>query len=88
MGGVTTYFAEDHAEVPHNSDEANNYPQEFLHSLTPSRMPPHTLELKVGCIVMLLRDLDPCNGLCSGTRLFVRHLYRNSIRAEVLGGSH
>ena len=88
VGGVTTYFAADHDEVPHNPDEASNYPQEFLHSWTPSGMPPHTLELKVGCIVMLLRELDPCNGLCSGTRLFVRHLYRNSIRAEVLGGSH
>ena len=88
VGDVTTYFAADHAEVPDNPDEANNYPQEFLHTLTPSGMPPHTLELKVGCIVSLLRNLDPTNGLCNGTRLFVWHLYRNSIRAEVIGGSH
>ena len=51
-------------------------------------MPPHTLELKVGCIVMLLRNLDLSIGLCNGTQLFVQHLYRNRIRAEVLGGSH
>ena len=88
VGDVTTYFAADHAEVPDNPDEANNYPQEFLHTLAPSGMPRHTLELQVGCIVMLLRNLDPTNGLCNGTRLFVRHLYRNSIRAEGLGGSH
>ena len=25
-----------------------NFPQEFIHSLTPSRMPPHTLKFKVG----------------------------------------
>ena len=54
----------------------------------PSVMPPHTLELKVGCSVMLLRNLDPSNSLCNGARLFVQHLYRYSIRAEVLGGSH
>ena len=59
-----------------------------MHTLTPSGMPPHTLELKVGSIVMLLQNLDPTNGLCNSTRLFVRHLYRNSIRAEVVGGSH
>ena len=88
LGDVTTNFAADHSEVPNNPDEANNYPQEFLHTLTPSGMPPHTLELKVGCIVMLLRNLDPTNGLCNGTRLFVRHLYRNSIGAEVLDVSH
>ena len=33
VGDVTTYFAADHAEVPDNPDEANNYPQEFLHNL-------------------------------------------------------
>ena len=85
---VTTYFAADHAEVPDNLDEASNYPQEFLHALAPSGIPPHALELKVGCIVMLLRNLDLSIGLCNGTQLFVQHLYRNRIRAEVLGGSH
>ena len=74
MGELTAYFTADDAVVPDNSDEANNYPQEFLHSLKPSGMPPHTQELKVGCIVMLLRNLDPTNGLCNGTRLFVQHL--------------
>ena len=73
--------------MPENPDEANNYPQEFLHSLTPSGMPPYTLEPKVGCMVMLLRNVDRSNGLCSANRLFVRHLYRNNIRAEVLAGS-
>ena len=85
VGDVTTYFTADHAEVPDNPDD---YPQEFLHTLAPSGMQQHTLELQVGCNVMLLRNLDPTNGLCNGTRLFVRHLYRNSIRAEGLGGSH
>ena len=74
VGDVTTYFAADHAKVPDNPDEANNYPLEFLHSLTPSEMPPHTLKLKVGCIAMLLRSLDPSNDLCNGTQLFVWYL--------------
>ena len=85
VGDVTTYFTADHAEVPDNPDD---YPQEFLHTLAPSGMQQHTLELQVGCNVMLLRNLDPTNGLCNGTRLFVRHLYRNSIGAEVLDVSH
>ena len=34
------------------------YPQEFLHSLNFSGVPPHKLNLKVGIPVMLLRNLN------------------------------
>ena len=88
MADVTTYLTVDHAEVSDNQDEANNYPQEFLHTLSQSGMPPHTLEPKVGSIVIQLWNLDQTNSLCKDPQLFVQHLYRNSIRAEVYGGSH
>ena len=41
------------AEVLDNQDEGNNYPQEFLQTLTPYGMPPNTLEVKgwVHCYV-------------------------------------
>ena len=50
---VTLYFAGDHAEVLDNQHEANNYPHEFLQTLTPYAMPPDTLEVKgwVHCYV-------------------------------------
>ena len=64
--------------------EKRNYPDEFLHSLTPSGMPQHKLCLKLGVIVMLLRNLDPKNGLCNGTRLIVKQLHRHVIEAEIL----
>ncbi|PWZ18516.1 ATP-dependent DNA helicase PIF1 [Zea mays] len=51
-------------------DDPNNYyPSEFLNTLTPNGLPPHVLKLKIGCPVMLLRNIDPANGLCNGTRL-------------------
>jgi hypothetical protein len=37
--------------------DALNYPPEFLHDQTPSGMPPHTLALKIGVIIMLLYNL-------------------------------
>ena len=84
VGDVTTYFAANHAEVPDNPDEAKNYPQKFLHILTPYGMPPHTLQLKVGRIVMLLRSLGPSNGLCNGTRLFTEIVLEQEFLVEIM----
>ncbi|RCV17325.1 hypothetical protein SETIT_3G211200v2 [Setaria italica] len=46
----------------------NNYPLDFLNSITPNGLPPHELTIKKNCPVILLRNLDPHNGLCKGTR--------------------
>eukprot|EP00267_Zea_mays_P048853 XP_020401468.1 uncharacterized protein LOC109943072 [Zea mays] len=70
-------------------DDPNNYyPSEFLNTLTPNGLPPHVLKLKVGCPIMLLRNIDPGNGLCNGTRLVVRGFQKNSIEAEIVLGQH
>ena len=69
-----------------NVDERAQYPVEFLNSLTPCEMPPHRLRLKVGAIVMILRNLNLHEGLCNGTRLLIYSLHDNCIDAEVLTG--
>jgi hypothetical protein len=79
--------------VYHSFNEAddnphNYYPQEFLNTMTSNGLPPHVLKLKLGCPVILLRNLDPANGLCNGTRLVVRGCQRNSIDAEIVLGQH
>ena len=60
---------------------------EFLHSQTPCGMPLHKLQLKVGCPIMLLRNLDIKKGLCNGTRLKVLRLGDRCIEAEIVSGS-
>ncbi|GFV08867.1 ATP-dependent DNA helicase [Trichonephila clavipes] len=37
----------------------NNFQLDFLNGITPSGMPLHVLNLKVGAVVMLLRNLNP-----------------------------
>ncbi|PWZ11729.1 ATP-dependent DNA helicase PIF1 [Zea mays] len=69
-------------------DPHNYYPPEFLNTLTPNGLPPHVLKLKIGCHVILLRNIDPANGLCNGTRLVVHGFQRNSIDTEIVLGQH
>jgi ATP-dependent DNA helicase PIF1 len=69
-------------------DLQNNYTIDFLNSITPNGLPPHVLKLKANCLVILLRNLDPHNGLCNGTRLMIRAFQDNAIDAEIVGGQH
>jgi len=84
QGGEVEYHSFDSVvDDPHNY-----YPSEFLNTLTPNGLPPHVLKLKVGCPIILLRNIDPANGLCNGTRLVVRGFQRNTIDAEIVLGQH
>jgi ATP-dependent DNA helicase PIF1 len=60
------------------------YPTEFLNSLNFSGVPPHKLVLRVGCPIILLRNLT--GGLANGTRLIVKRLGDRVIEAEVATG--
>ncbi|KAF7372298.1 ATP-dependent DNA helicase [Mycena venus] len=63
-------------------------PAEYLRSLDASGLAPGELSLKVGCPIILLRNLAPASGLCNGTRLVVRRMSDRVLEAEILGGEH
>ena len=86
-GQEKQYLSSDTA-ICDQEHEANNYTPEFLNSLTPSGMPPHKLSLKVGAIIMLLRNLDIRKGLCNGTRLIIHRLHERVLDAEILTGAN
>lgn len=67
-------------------EQTANHPTEFLNSLEPSDVPPHRLLLKVGCVIILLRNLNPPK-LSNGTRLTVGNLFYNVIEATILTGA-
>ncbi|KAK9050793.1 hypothetical protein SSX86_030238 [Deinandra increscens subsp. villosa] len=84
VGEEKVYYSFDEAE-----DDCNNlYPVEFLNTLNVSGLPPHRLRLKVGCPIILLRNIDPSHGLCNGTRLICKGFQRNVIDAEIAVGQH
>ena len=60
-------------------DTNNHYQEEFLNTLLPNGLPPHKLELKLNCPIILLRNLDTSNGLCNKTRMVCRKFEKNVI---------
>ena len=66
----------------------NAYPSEFLNSITLSGMPPHSMTLKVGAPVILLRNLraGSGNGLRNGTQLTIQKLGTKVIELEISSG--
>lgn len=73
---------EEGVDNPHRAE----VPQEVLRSITGSGLPPGDLNLKAGCPVILLRNLNAGVGLCNGTRLVVTRMENRVIEGRILGG--
>ena len=84
-GEGRTYLSADSVA---EEDLHNAYQTDFLNSITLSGMPPHSMTLKVGAPVMLLRKLraGPGNGMCNGTRLNILKLGKNVLEVEIASG--
>ena len=58
---------------------------ELLNTLpTPSGMAPHKLELKKGCPLVILKNLNVSEGLCNGTRCILVGISRNYLTVQLL----
>nr|GEX57523.1 hypothetical protein [Tanacetum cinerariifolium] len=83
-GDEKIYYSFDAAQ----DDKNNLYPMEFLNSLNVSGLPPHVLRLKIGCLRILLQNLDPSDGLCNGTRLICQKFKSAIFDAKIVVGQH
>ena len=85
-GQEREYLSVDSVSADSDMDAAarDSIPLELLHSMTPSGMPRHKIVIKVGTVVMLVRNMDKARGLTNGTRLIVRHLSDNILQCDVL----
>jgi ATP-dependent DNA helicase PIF1 len=78
---ITTYQSIDTVE----ETDSHLYPVEFLNSINIPGIPPHTIQLGVGMIIMLLRNLDLHNGHCNGSRYIITKLCPHIIEAQTIG---
>ena len=66
----------------------DDIPEDFLRSVELSSLPLSELKVKIGCPLMLLRNLDPSKGLCNGTRFILLRAYTHILEVFIIGGDH
>jgi hypothetical protein len=86
-GEERTYYSTDESKSDrrYEIDEAETE-EEALNSFNPAGLPPHVLKLRVGAMIVCLRNIGFGRGIVNGTRMVVTELGIESIRAKLLDG--
>jgi hypothetical protein len=71
-----------------DEDALVNYPVEYLNAINCSGFPLAKLELKVGCPIMILQNLDAAHGVCNGSRGILRRCRNRVLEVELITGDH
>ncbi|XP_058746518.1 uncharacterized protein LOC131619442 [Vicia villosa] len=89
-GEEKEYFSSDSIDKSDATtfDAYEHVTPEFLNALKTSGLPNHSIKLKVGATIMLMRNLDQSEGLCNGTRLTVTRLAAHVIEAKIISGKN
>jgi ATP-dependent DNA helicase PIF1 len=65
-----------------------NYPIEALNKINCTKMPLASLEIKIGCPIMVLKNLDAAHRLCNGSRGTLTRCSNRVLEVELITGSH
>ena len=84
-GELNSYFSFDTQDSEANDVEID-LPIGHTHTLLPNSYPPQELKLKLGTIVIILRNLSSNEGIVNGTRAIVTNLQKNVIQLQILTG--
>jgi ATP-dependent exoDNAse (exonuclease V) alpha subunit len=76
------------SEQSGEDDPMLNYPVEYLNEINCSGLPLAKLELKVGCPVMILHNLDAAHGVCNGSRGILTKCRNRVLEVQLLNGEH
>ena len=80
------FHSADSAVIEEEADGNFQYPTQFLNSIKGSGLPLSKLRLKIRTPIMLLRNLDPSQGLCNGTRGILTRVTGPILEIQILGG--
>ena len=69
-------------------DPMLNYPVKYLNEINFGLLPLVKLELKIGCPVMVLKNLDAANGVCNDSRGILTRFDNRVLEVRLLTGEH
>jgi len=90
-GVAQTFYSIDfipNSEQLGEGDPLLNYPVEYLNQINCATLPLAKLELKIGCPVMVLKNLDAANGVCNGSRGILTRYSNRVLEIRLLTGEH
>jgi len=87
-GPVITFCGADSVVTERGVDGDVQYPVEYLNTINVSGLPLAKLKLKLGAPIMILRNIDPSQGLCNGTRAILTKASERVLEIRILGGDH
>jgi len=88
LPGMPNTFLSVDAAINESGHRDHSVPTEYLNTINLSGLPRHSITIKIGCPIILLRNLDRTAGLCNGTRLIVTGFGKRVIEAKILSGIH
>jgi len=71
-------------EILNKTNLTEEIPTEFINKMKLDGMPPHELNLKQGCIVMLVRNLSSSQGLFNGTQIQITKFLSKQIEGIIV----
>ena len=87
-GQETVYHSADHVVSEEGVDSGFEFPVEYLNSIHASGLPLAKLRLKVGCPIMIFRNLDSVHGLCNDSRGILTKMSSWVLEIQLTSGDH
>ena len=87
-GDAQKFISADSIESRGDEQETILYPVEYLNAINASGLPLAELTLKIGCPLIILRNLNPGQGVCNGTRGVLTKMTRRVLEVRLLSGDN
>ena len=87
--GKTFYSADKIIHEPGADDHSSSFiTPEFMRSINSSSLSLGELNIKIGCPLILIRNLSPSRGLCNGSRMIVIEMSQRILHICLISGDH